>query len=284
MRALWLGTRGYEQWVKMPAIDMSAGRVGFGEQSSHVNGGATVHNSSAGHQEYSLDWNVSQTADIEKVISILSGNYDTEANRGLLYFVDPAQARKNLFPELWASPFKCALGAPSLTKGEKPTLADTPSNSARLPARSATFTVTEDSSRLRLYVPIPEGHTARWAFYGPTEQADKIQITEYTGATAGTPVLADILDIDTYGTGLTSTATATGIEFALTDATGDISLTTALLQIAPSATVITAPSHWLQGIGHSGCQRDGDFDVVYHSVEHDKASMSVRLIETGSWL
>ena len=283
MWALWFGTRGYERWIKMPRIDMEAGRYGYSSRTDQVNGGVSSHNSVAGHQEYGMEWNVSPTPDIEKITAILAGNYDTEANRGLLYFIDPAQARKNLFPELWASPFKCALGAPSLTKGVKPTLSDTASNTSDLPARSATFTVTEDSSRLRLYVPIPEGYTARWAFYGPTEQTDKIEVVEYTGSTAGSPVNHDILDNDEWGTGLTET-TSTGVEFALADAGGSIALTTALLQIAPTGGVISAPPKWLAGLGHSGCERDGDYNSVYHSAEHDQMTLSVRLLERGSWL
>lgn len=286
MRTMWFGTRGYERWIKMPRVDMERGQYGWNNRANQVGGGVSVHRSIAGHMEYGMEWSALTVKMAAAIRDVVDGMYDTDANRGLIYFLMPDAMRTNVFPKLWAAPFLCGLGAPSLTKGVKPNLTSTPANSFDLPARSATFTVSASTSHLTFYTPIPPGHTAHWAFYGPSAQADKIEVTPHSGGGIGTPVLHDILDIDDYGTGFTTTAGVDGIEFALTPTSGSVSLTTAILQILPTGETPLPPTEFLSGRGHSGCQVDGDIGGVLNRavIDRDREGLSIRFVERGSWL
>lgn len=285
LRTLWFGPRGYERWVKMPRIDMDRGQFGWSNRSTMRNGGASLARSRSGHMEYSMSWGGKLTSEMaQKIRDILDGTYGTDENRGLLYFLDPSAADVNAFSKLWANPALCGHDAPSLTKGSRPTLSTTGANGYDLPAQTATFTVTDSTSPLKFYAPIAPGSTARFAFYGPTVQADVITATPYSGGAAGSPVTYDSVENDDYGTGLTEVSGVDGIEFSLTDTPGTVALTAAILQVYPTGSTPTTPTSWLSGRGHSGCEVDGDIGQVLRNANIDREELSVRLVERGSWL
>lgn len=285
MRVMWFGTRGFERWIKMPRVDQARGQFGWNGRSDHVAGGTTIKNSIAGHMEYQLEWNAITTEQTQQIRDILDGLYNTDENRGLLYFHDPSAIDVNAFSKVWGTPSLAAPvgGAPSLTKGVRPVAVATGANAFRLPPLSATFTVVEDAPRLTFYAPIPPGFTAHFAFYGPTAQTDKIIALPYTAGVAGTPADVDVLDNDDYGTGYT-TSSADGIEFYLNDAAGTVTLTTALLKIVPTGETPPAVTEYLSGRGHSGCKVDDDIDQVLANARIDRETLGARLVEQGSWL
>lgn len=290
MRVLWFGTRGFERWVKMPRIDLERGLYGWSSRSDHVNGGVTTKRSPGGHMEYGMEWNAITSEGAASIRNILDGLYNTTANRGLIHFLDPSAQRVNAFNKVWAQPSLAAaeFGGPSLTKGVRPTVGATGSNSFQLPPQTATFTVAEGTVMNTFYTPIPPGHTARFAFYGPTAQTDKIAVAEYTGETPGTPTEIDIVANADYGTGLL-TSTANGVEFSLSADVGSVALTTAILQITPTGETLPAAATYLSGRGHSGCKVDGKISQVLSRVDprnpsRNRETLAVRLVEEGSWL
>lgn len=283
MRVLWFGTRGYERWIKMPRVNQSRGQYGSSDRSDHLGGGVTISGSTAGHMEYVMEWNAITTEQTQQIRDFLDGLYNTDENRGLLYFTEPSAKDVNAFSKVWAAPYLAGIDAPSLTKGVRPALVSTGANSLRLPPRSAVFTVTADTVRSSFYVPIPPGHTAHFAFYGPTEQVDKIIAIPYAGETAGTPTEHTIQPNADYGTGLES-VDADGVEFALTDAVGSITLTAAILQILPTGDSPASITEYLSGRGHSGCEVDGDIEQVLANAKIDRELLAVKLVETGAWL
>lgn len=288
IRKMWFGPRGYETWINMPRIDMDSVHQHVGQRADQIRGGVSIRQSAAGHQEYGMTWNPAKRDDIALIQDVIDGHYDSTEGRGLIHFLDPAAMDKNLLPRLWAAPYLCALGAPSLTKGTKPTLADTGGTVHRLPSRSATFTTTTSATNhLQLYVPIPPGHTARLGLYGPTAQTNKIRVRTINGTFTGASTILNVNVNANYGTGLTSfaaSATRTGILIDLNPVAGSVALTTGLLRI-DQGTAAAAPSAFLSGRGHSGCQVEpGSLSSVVHNVYYDRMSTSVRLIETGSWL
>lgn len=282
---MWFGTRGYESWIKMPLPDVEMPYVGHSQRSDHTNGGVTVTASEAGHREYSFEWH-GRTNDTQPIADILDGQYDTDANQGLLYFIDPSSNTRNHLPKLWASPYLCGLDAPSLTKGLRPALSETVANSARLPARTATFTVGATTPLLTLYVPIPPGYEARWAFYGPTAQSSKIRVTPFTGATAGSPTDHDILANTDYGTGMATSSGVSGIQFSLKPNAGTVNLTAGILWIVPTGYIGVAPTSFFAGRGHSGCEVDGKVSHTIASAneEINWSMLQAHLVERGSWL
>ena len=287
IRRMWFGPRGAETWIMMPRIDMDSAHTHVGARADQIRGGVSVRDSGAGHQEYGMSWNPARRDDIALIQDIADGMYDTQASDGLIHFIDPAAADKNLLPRLWAAPMLCALGAPSLTKGVKPALVATPTNTRRLPANSATFTTTASTPMLSLYLPIPPGHTARFGFYGPTAQADKIRYRPVGGTTVGAASTIGIQANTAYGTGLTSLTAGpavTGILLDLNPVAGSATITAGLLRLDEGSPAV-APTTFISGRGHSGCKIEpGSLASVVHNVYYDRVSTTVRLLEVGSWL
>jgi hypothetical protein len=285
MRTLWFGTRGFERWIKMPRIDMERGHYGWSGRSDHLAGGVTVKRSIADHYEAAMSWNAITSQETARIRDVLAGTYATDANQGLLYFNDPAATRLNLFNDYWAAPYKCAAvgGAPSLTRGVRPTLTATGSNSVDLPPYSAVFTVDEETAPALFYAPIPPSHTAHFAFYGPTLDEDAVQYRTYSGETAGSWVPFDVLAHSGYGSGLSTATGVTGIEFSLAAST---TITTAVLQILPAGTSPASITSWLSGGGHSGCEVDGQIAQTLSRATEGRTRevLAVRLVETGGWL
>lgn len=285
IRSLWFGPRGFERWIKMPKPNMDRGQYGWSGKSSHLGGGATTARSAAGHMEYPMEWGGKFTIEEARTLrDVLDGTYDTDDNRGLLYFNMPDAGPVNQFSKLWAAPYLCGLDAPSLTKGVRPTLAATAANAFDLPARSAAFAVTAETSPLKFHATIPPDHSARFAFYGPAAQAGVITATPYTAGVAGTPVTYGSVANASYGTGFTTLSGIDGIEFSLTVAAATVTLTTAILQIYPTGSAPATPTAYLSGVGHSGCHVDGNPDEVLRSTGIDRSTLGVNLIERGSWL
>lgn len=281
----WFGTRGYERWIKMTAADMDNVYSGRNARTDQINGGVTLLQSAAGHKEYSLSW-AGRIDDIDSIHSILTGDYDTDANHGLIYFIDPSARTRNHFPKLWASPYLCGLDAPSLTKGVRPTLSATPANSFALPARSATFTTTTSSAMLNMYIPVPPGCEARVAFYGPTAQTGKITVTPYVAGAAEATSTLDVQANSTYGSGLSTLSGSDGYEFTLSPVAGTVTLTTALLYIVQAGSPALPLRGFMHGRGHSGCRVDGAMDYITNTAATNinRATLTAHLTEVGSWL
>ena len=281
IRTMWFGPRGYEAWIKMPRIDMDSTHAHVGQRLDQIRGGVSIIDSGAGHQEYGISWNPATRDEVALIDDIVDGIYGDD----LIYFIDPAAQDKNLLPRLWAAPMLCAKGAPSLTKGVKPTLSATPANTLRLPAQSATFNA-GSSNLLELYVPIPPGHRARWAFYGPTAQTNRIQYRNVdSSGVVSSWITSDVRANSTYGTMATASAGNQGIFFRLAPSAGATTLTTAICQVYPDGKVPPTPSRYISGRGHSGCKVEpGSRTTTVHNVYYDRVSTSVRLVEVGSWL
>lgn len=284
MRTMWFGTRGFERWIKMPRIDVNRGQYGTTSRTDHHNGGTTIQNSLATHHEAVFEWNAITSEGAKDIRDVLDGLYSTDANGGLIYFIEPGAARLNAFSQVWAAPFISGVDGPSLTKGVRPTLTDTPANTFRLPARTATFTVTGESVMNTFYIPIPPGHTAHFAFYGPSLQSNKIQTRPYTSGTAGSASTHDVLANATYGA--FESVTADGLEFSLAPTPGTVSITTALLQILPTGVSPVAPTTFISGGGHSGCKVDGGISQTLNRATEGRTreTLSARLVEQGAWL
>lgn len=285
MPSMWFGTRGYESWVKMPKPDVESPYVGRVNRNDQINGGVSVDASAAAHKEYALEWN-GRIDEMQEIADYLDGVYTNDANGGLIYFIDPSASTRNHLPKLWASPYLCGLDGPSLTKGTRPTLSATAGSSLKLPARTATFTVGTTTPTLTLYVPIPSGHEARWAFYGPTAQSSRIRVTPYVAGAATTPTDNGILANTAYGTGLTTTSGVDGVEFTLTPNSGSVTLTAGLLLIVPTGYIATAPTTFVSGRGHSGCVVDSNITHTINAAHDDInwATLAAHLVERGSWL
>lgn len=284
MVSMWFGTRGYESWVKMPMPDIQKPYTGRYTRNDQSNGGVSVDASASGHEEYALAWN-GRIDELQDIVDYFTGQYSNDANAGLIYFVDPSTSGRNHFPALWASPFLCGIDAPSLTKGVRPALSSTAGNSFKLPARTATFTTTISSAMLKLYVPIPPGFEARWAFYGPTAQTAKIHVDTYVsgGITGGADY--DVVANASYGTGLTTSSGVDGIEFSLKQVDGSVVLTAAVLYIVRTGTPAITPTKFTGGRGHSGCVLDSPMAPIINAVHDDInwANLTAHLVEVGSW-
>ncbi len=137
---MWFGTRDYPQWVSCPVVDADMSKLGWQSQQLYLNGGARVRRSSTAHKEYNLSWNLQSRDNIRQINDYADGIYGD----GLIYFIDPFAANRNVAPQYWAAPMLGAEDAPILHGSVRPTTITTNTNTNGYPTKSAVYTTFAD--------------------------------------------------------------------------------------------------------------------------------------------
>lgn len=161
---MYFGTEERMTWVKCPTIDADISKVGWGNTSQFLNGGASVRRSASAHKQYDYTWGLSSAADIAAVKDYADGLY----GQGLIYFLDPFAMGYNVLPQFWATPRLGAEDAPVFNGNTlvRPTLVGTEANVYGYPTKSAVYTFDTASIFPRLFVPIPPGYTFHFGAHG----------------------------------------------------------------------------------------------------------------------
>lgn len=279
--AMWMGPRGYEQWVPMPAISPGYTRSSWGSTSSLLNGGATIRQSKTAHNVYAFEWNNGRRDDIAPVRDMAEGLWDTGPGPTLIYFIDPVEADRNLMPAHWAAPAVTAEDGPSLLRGNRPTAALLAASGWGLPARAAVFGA--GGQQRSVYVPIPPGFRAHFGWVGSGAGQVLLRQATATGAN-GTQTPAPLGDGGAWTNASVDRASdVIGVEVALAG-TGAVTVRAMTLQVLPIGRSPRTNVRWWAGRGHSGCQFQEKAGLVPLSVPLDLEAASATLEETGAWL
>lgn len=136
-RKMWMGPRGGEQWVPMPATGLDTSAAGYaGNATAYISGGVGLHTSYAAHKEYSMSWPVGGRDDLRPIADMAVGLYGS----GPIFFIDPTAADKNILPMQWSFPALAALDGPVLFGSDRPSTVPTATNTLGYPALSAQMT------------------------------------------------------------------------------------------------------------------------------------------------
>lgn len=276
---MWMGMRGYERWVKAPLTgNLDFSRVGWQAQTQYLNGGASMRSSTASHKEYAMAWR--GTRHEMRLISDLStGMFGT----GLIYFIDPVAADKNVLPLQWSFPALAAIDGPVFVgTSARPSTVPTPANSFGYPVTSVQYAATTTSKSI--YVPIPPGYTAWFGYAGGTGGAGPIRLTPIVPGNAnGTVIIPTMLAVTDPTLINTQIPGGTNIGVVI-DWNGATAAPVAgmMMVILPNGTAPNAQT-FHSGQGHSGCKFAAKPSMTPYSVPADSVGLSAKLIETGDW-
>jgi hypothetical protein len=281
---MWMGTRGYERWVKAPLTgNLDFSRVGWQAKSQYLNGGASVRSSFASHKEYVMAWRGTRH-EMRLITDLATGMFGA----GPIFFIDPVAADKNVLPLQWSYPALAAKDGPILLGTTRPSTIPTPSNVLGYPIDSVQYPTTGTSKSI--YIPIPPGFTAWFGFAGTSNGTGGVRVTPILpGNTATTPVLPTILAVTDPTRMNTSFAGGTYQGIVLDWAVGTATSVTVagmMVQILPTGTLPnTAPgSTFHSGQGHSGCKFESMPTMTPYSVPADSVGVAARLVEIGDWI
>lgn len=248
---MWFGTRGNMQWVPAPASDVSVSAVGWSSKQQQINGGATVRRSFAAHKEYPLVWNPNTRDALRPIMDYAQGVYGT----GLIYFITPDAANKNVLPQHWAFPAQGGYDAPVLIGVDRPSLSSTPANALGYPAESATYSLLGPSSVV--FVPVPTGYSAWVGVHGTSDGGDAVKITPYSSAdVAQSAVYPTLLAVTSSTRVNTEFSGVGGIEISLGGGSATtVTLSGLVVQILRTG-VTPAAGGFISGQGHAGSRFD----------------------------
>lgn len=285
-RAVWMGVRGAEQWIKAPAPQVAAQPVGWSSQTLGRNGRTTGRRSRTTHMEYELNWPIVSSETVRK----LSDMYYGVDGDGLVYWLDPML--KNHLPAHWSFPgLGCTDGAPIYGK-IRPQAVATASNSKGLPKVSARFTAISNYAAPRCYIPIPPGYAAHIGVHqGDAATADSIVVAHSAGTATVTRLPGISPSSSTrFNTVITrSTSSAiTGVEIRLApgETIGGVTLPSTgviagiMVEILPIGQSPVGQG-FIRGGGHSGCQMFEPPTEVILSVPRDQMTAAAKLVEVG---
>ena len=306
--AMWFGTIGNMRWVPHCDFNADFSSVGYSSGTEFLNGGASIRNSDASHMVYNMSWGPSKKRDALRPIT----DYASGKNgRGLIYFIDPMAADKNILPEHWAFPAQAAADAPVLIGPNRPTtarLVQTVSNPLDYPIESAKYALT--GTARTLYLPIPPGHVLWFGAHGTADGWGGVQVRPHIAGTGyAAPVYPRLLSVtDPVRMNASySSVDYQGIEISLAAGTGgplapsgdlypseiltpgieqpatSVILSGMMAQVLPAG-VTPETGDFISGQGHSGCEFRGKPQRTAYSAALDKVGMTAVLVETGSWL
>ena len=257
-KTLWFGTTEHREWVMCPDQGMQMNSVGFGTSGTFVNGGAWADSSVSKHREYNATFS-GNVEDVQQVLDFTEGQFGP----GPYYFVDPFAQYSNALSKWLASPRLMVQDAPSFTKTEQPILLNTPTNTLRLPTKSAVFDL-PDAGGLRTFrFAIPSGFTANLKWWGSTTDTAALHAN-------GTAVAVDMAE----------TRTGDWLDLTLSGS-GTITIAGIMCQFRPTGTdpdfSIFKSGRGTTAVAVTGTQLTG------YSAIRGRVSATMDLLEVGGW-
>jgi len=289
---MWMGPRGFEQWVPAPKTNADFSSVGSRETDQYLNGGAGIRGSKDGHKEYNLAWSAKKREDLAPVLDIAKGIYDTGVDSDLVYFIDPTTYDWNVLPDMLASPYKTGLDGVPLAADLQgypvyPSLDPGTRNSYGYPARMVTYALTQTSRTRSVYIPIPPGKTFWIGVHGSYSGAG-VMVTPFGEGTAYGADYPTPLGVDTdqrVNIYWSSSENYTGVEVSIGllpgSSTGQVSLQGIIGQILDEG-VTPFPGGFISGEGNSGCEF-ATIPTLSPYMNGKLWGMAAKLVEVGSW-
>jgi len=276
---VWFGTRDYMQWVPAPAVDVTAGKVGFTGSANFLNGGAWVRRSKASSKQFSFSWNMRKRADIQPILDYADGLFGD----GPIYYVNPFAADRNMLPAYWASPFMNAYDGPLRVDGSRPTIT-TEAVTNGYPLESANWAITTTSTGPSIFLPVPPGHTVHIGAHGQAVSgASTVTVQEFVGNVGGAVQDLTLLNKAASPTNWTSAGTTTGVVISLkATVNGTLRLHGIIVQMLPTGAV-SPVGGFVSGQGQSGMSFVSQPSVSEYSAALDRVGVSADLVETEAW-
>lgn len=291
-RQMWMGARGYEQWVPAPKTSADFSSIGVLQQDQYLNGGSGIRGSKDSHKEYNMAWSSARREELAPVLATASGIYDDEQSPDLVYFVDPTVYDWNVLPAMLAAPYKTGADGVPLTFDADgypfyPDIDPGSANAFGYPARAATYRLTPGMSDRRTYIPIPPGKTFWIGVHGQNGGAG-ISVTPFNGAAAYPTVYPTPLDVTTDQRVNTSWSAAdgiTGVEIGIGLTAGNSTGWTTVQGIIGQMLDDGAqpfPGGFIPGEGNSGCEF-ASTPTMSPYLGGRLWTVAAKLVETGSW-
>lgn len=279
--SFYIGTREKMLRVRQPSVTFPSSKAGWSNELAFLNGGTSIRRSVAGHKRYELTWNLLSRDEARPILDLADGIYGT----GLVYFLDPFVANRNILPQWWASPMQGIYdGLPLAGGATRGDVVATPANSLDFPVQSIRYDTTGLTSRT-VWIPIPEGHTAWVGAYGADGTGGTVVATPSTGATTfGVPETLSLLavtDPTRFTESFAASSGFTGVQLSL-GGSGTVTLSGLMVQVLPDGQT-PETGGFISGQGNSGCQFLTQPEYTPYSVAFDQVGVVAELVETGGW-
>lgn len=280
---VWFGTKAHMQWVTAPAVDITAGKVGYNASANFLNGGAWHRRSKTSAKQYALSWNMKHADEVQPILDYADGVY----GNGFVYYVDPFIAERNVLPAYVANPSMNAYDGPWLAGGERPTLVTHASSTNGYPTESAQYTITSSATVPSVFIPIPEDHTVYVGAHGSVQSGNaRVTVTPVISSIAnGTPVDLTLLAVtdDRTNASWSYSSGIIGVEISMaSSSTGVIQLDGLIAQVAPDGAVLPSGG-FISGQGSSGMSITEQPAMSQYSAALDRVGVSMSLLETEAW-
>lgn len=282
---VWFGTKGLEQWIPCPSVDVPATKQGYGESKAFLGGGAFVRRSKVAAKRYTMSWVQKSRDTLAPIQDYADGVY----GNGFIYYLDPFAMDRNVLPSYVAQPAQNYYDGPFVVDGVRPALLTDASMTNGYPVESAVYTISPGSKCPSLYVPIPPGHTLAIGAHGQSLTGNAgISVTPQvssTGTGTATTFAPTSLTSPRFGYTFSASAGMVGVNISLVSyvANSQLQLYGIIAQIRPDGQAFP-DGGFISGQGSSGMQfLPGSPTYSQYSIALDRVGMSADLVETEAW-
>lgn len=284
---VWFGTKGLEQWIPCPTVDVPATKQGYGEATAFLGGGAAVRRSKVSAKRYTMSWVQKSRATLAPIRDYAEGVY----GNGFIYYLDPFEMDRNILPSYLAQPAQNFYDGPFVADGVRPTIVTDATSVNNYPVESAIYTLTATSKVPSVYIPIPPGHTFGIGVHGQLLSGNaRVSITPQISSTG----LGTMTDVPTYNNLATAplithtfaaSSGIVGVNISLNATTASqLQLYGIVGQVRPDGQDFSGNVPFMSGQGSSGMQfLPGSPTYSQYSYALDRVGMSADLIETEAW-
>lgn len=279
MSCFYMGTRAQMFEIRPPSVNMPSSKQGYFNKVDYLNGGTSIRRSTAAHKNYTMSWNLISRDEARVITDLADGVY----GNGPLYIHDPIAADRNVLPQWWATPSQGLYDGLVLNDAERGEAVATPANTLGFPVESVRYVVDEGVSR-RIWIPIPEGHTAHIGAFGFNGTGGTVVATPTISAlSSGTPVTLTLMDVtsDARFNRTFNSDSYNGVELSL-GGSGTVTLSGIMVQVLETG-VTPATGGFISGQGNSGLQFTAQPTYTPYSSALDKVGVVAELTEYYGW-
>jgi hypothetical protein len=274
-----MGTRNQMIEVRAPSVNMPSSKQGYFNKVDFLNGGTSIRRSTAAHKNYTMTWNSLDRDEARKLLDLADGIY----GNGALYIHDPIAADRNVLPQWWATPAQGLRDGLALNAASRGGAVTTPTNTLGFPVESIKYTVLDGQTR-RVWLPIPQGHTAHVGVYGSPGTGGTVvatpTINAFTDDTSVTMTLLDVTDDSRFNQTFNSLS-YDGVELSL-GGVGTLTLSGIMVQVLETG-ITPQAGGFISGQGNSGLQFVSQPTYTPYSSALDRVGVVAELTEYYGW-
>jgi len=235
---------------------------------------------------YDLEWSLKNYDDISYLLAVLNGDYDVNPNeeKPEIYFFDPFAAKRNVLPDMLASPWKSMFNGRNLMKGSVTSEDVVRSTGDTYPAHAVkieTNTLPATLESHEFFIPVPPF----WYFHFGALGSSDLGSFGIKPAPSGVETSVSWLPDATTFLNTTVQAGADGgilVRYYGTDleTPGEVTLAGCMAVVTQDSSP-PAVQRWTPGQGSSALAVFGEPALSGYSSELDLQALSVSLVEVG---